>query len=105
MIFKSFFTFLDIPMATNVEVQVYSKTITLPDNKATLSAFAIPEPSPKNDYKYEWTLISGEISGVMENRQNQTLSLSQLEEGIYQFKVTVSGGNPPVIGEGTPLLL
>ena len=39
--------------------------------------------------------------GIMENRQNQSLSLSQLEEGIYQFKVTVSGGNPPVIGEGT----
>jgi len=52
---------------------------------------------------YEWSLISGpsmENAGSMENRQNQTLSLNDLQEGVYQFKVVVSGGNPPVEGEG-----
>ena len=38
--------------------------------------------------------------GIMENRQNQTLSVSQLEEGIYQFKVKVTGENPAIFGEG-----
>ena len=85
----------------HVEVQVYPKTITLPENKAVLTAYAIPEPDISNPYNYEWSLISGpEKAGVMENRQNQTLSLSQLQEGIYIFKVIVSGGNPPVHGQG-----
>ena len=83
-----------------VEVQVHSKTITLPENKATLSAFAIPEPKSPNSYNYEWNLITNQLSGVMENRENQTLSLSQLDEGTYQFKVSVSGGNPPIRGQG-----
>ena len=44
---------------TKVEVQVYSKNITLPQNKVTLSAFVIPEAKPPNSYKYEWNLITG----------------------------------------------
>ena len=88
------------PQIQQVEVQVHSKNITLPDNKATLSAYAIPEPA-NNEYSYEWTLISGPSdSGLMENRQMQTVSLKQLQEGTYQFKVVVSGGNPPVHGIG-----
>jgi hypothetical protein len=35
----------------------------------------------------------------MENSHAQTLSLSNLEEGTYQFKLIVSGGSPPVEGE------
>ena len=46
---------------TKVEVQVYSKNITLPQNKVTLSAFVIPEAKPPNSYKYEWNLITGII--------------------------------------------
>lgn len=85
-----------------IEVQVYSKTITLPENKAVLTAYAIPEPAQSNPYNYEWSLISSSTNdqGEMVNRQNQTLSLSSLQEGIYQFKVVVSGGNPSVYGEG-----
>ena len=41
-----------------------------------------------------------ENAGSMENRQNQTLSLNDLKEGVYQIKVIVTGGNPPVLGEG-----
>ena len=79
---------------------MYAKTITLPENKAVLRAFAIPEPVAPNSYNYEWSLITGPKGGIMENRQNQTLSLSQLQEGVYILKVVVSGGNPPVHGEG-----
>jgi hypothetical protein len=39
------------------------------------------------------------ILGTMENSHAQTLSLSNLEEGTYQFKLIVSGGSPPVEGE------
>ena len=46
---------------TKVEVQVYSKNITLPQNKVTLSAFVIPEAKPPNSYKYEWNLITGKL--------------------------------------------
>ena len=84
-------------------MQVYSKTITLPENKAVLTAFAIPESSATNPYNYEWSLISGpsmENAGSMENRQNQTLSLNDLQVGFYQLKVIVSGGSPPVHGVG-----
>jgi hypothetical protein len=43
----------------------------LPENKAVLTAFAIPEPAPTNPFNYEWSLISGpsmENAGNMENR-------------------------------------
>ena len=89
------------PIVTPIEVQVHSKNITLPENKATLSAYAIPEPDANDKYNYEWTLISGPSdSGLMENRQMQTVSLKQLQEGTYLFKVVVSGGNPEVHGLG-----
>ena len=89
------------PQVQSVEVQVYSKNITLPENKATLSAYAIPEPDSNNKYSYEWTLISGPSqSGLMENQNMQTVSLAQLQEGTYQFRVVVSGGNPEVHGIG-----
>ena len=93
----------------SIEVQVYSKNITLPENKgnssnfilATLSAYAIPEPEAENEYNYEWTMISGPSdSGLIENRQMRTVSLKQLQEGTYLFKVVVSGGNPEVRGVG-----
>ncbi len=88
------------PKPEKVEVQVYSQNITLPANKVMLTAYAIPEPVQSNIYNYEWTLISNNTGGVMENSHNQTLVLSQLIQGIYSFKVTVSGGNPPVLGQG-----
>ena len=66
-----------------------------------MSAYAIPEPEADNEYNYEWTLISGPSdSGLIENRQMRTVSLKQLQEGTYLFKVVVSGGNPEVRGVG-----
>ena len=71
--------------------------------ESSVTKITISEPAPTNHYNYEWSLISGpsmENAGSMENRQNQTLSLNDLQEGVYQFKVIVSGGNPSVHGEG-----
>ena len=66
-----------------------------------MSAYAIPEPEADNEYNYEWTMISGPSdSGLIENRQMRTVSLKQLQEGTYLFKVVVSGGNPEVRGVG-----
>ena len=46
-------------------------------------------------------MISGPSdSGLIENRQMRTVSLKQLQEGTYLFKVVVSGGNPEVRGVG-----
>jgi hypothetical protein len=84
----------------DVEVQVHSKNLTLPENKATLTAYAIPGPEPNDSYNYDWKLMSDQTTGLMENRQNQTVSLSQLQEGTYQFQVTVTGSHSTVHGVG-----
>ena len=90
-----------------VEVQVFvnPQTLTLPAHNATLTAYAIPEPEEDNPYNYEWSLISDQSDVVMENVQDNTLTLSLLEEGTYKFKVIVSGGHPPVHGIGFGLSL
>ncbi|XP_008933404.1 PREDICTED: dyslexia-associated protein KIAA0319 homolog, partial [Merops nubicus] len=51
-------------------------------------------------YIYEWSLIShpADYGGEMERRHSQALKLSHLSEGLYAFKVTVSGEN--AFGEG-----
>ena len=61
---------------TKVEVQVYSKNITLPQNKVTLSAFVIPEAKPPNSYKYEWNLITGIIIIVI-IKKNHVVAISR----------------------------
>jgi len=93
-----------------------SKTVRLPENEATLSAYTVPADDTgiiyclllwnvhynvkfNNDlghsYQYEWSLISktqGSGQTVSMNDQNgSTLKLSNLVEGLYTFKVTVTG--------------
>ena len=65
---------------TKVEVQVYSKNITLPQNKVTLSAFVIPEAKPPNSYKYEWNLITGNYKKIM------LLQFHEIFYIIYNFR-------------------
>ena len=60
---------------TKVEVQVYSKNITLPQNKVTLSAFVIPEAKPPNSYKYEWNLITGNY--YSNHKKNHVVAISR----------------------------
>lgn len=97
-------------------MSVLSKTLRLPENEATLSAYTVPADDtgiPRiimyylfvilkfvlfnigHSYQYEWSLISktqGSGQAVSMNDQNgSTLKLSHLVEGLYTFKVTVTG--------------
>ena len=79
----------------------------MPISTTTLTAYPIPEAPIDDPYSYEWALINEESgeggegkgrSGVMESKTDQQLKLSKLEEGIYKFKVTVVGSQPPSLG-------
>ena len=85
-----------------IAVSVASKSVQLPQNSASLTVFTSPEPGVSNPYKYEWKLISKvqtDQTAVEKNSKTQTLSLSNLVEGVYQFKVTVTANNPPGYGD------
>ncbi|NXM87309.1 K319L protein, partial [Oenanthe oenanthe] len=78
-----------------------SVEVTLPKNEVQLNAFVLPEPPPGTSYSYQWELIthpkdySGEMAGKPDS---QTLKLSKLTVGLYEFKVVVDGENAH--GEG-----
>ncbi|NWW53358.1 K319L protein, partial [Pedionomus torquatus] len=77
-----------------------SVEVTLPKNEVQLNAFVLPEPPPGTAYSYEWELITHpkDYSGEMEGKHSQTLKLSKLTVGLYEFKVVVDGENAR--GEG-----
>ncbi|NXU09646.1 K319L protein, partial [Pardalotus punctatus] len=77
-----------------------SVKVTLPKNEVQLNAFVLPEPPPRTTYSYEWELITHpkDYSGEMEGKHSQTLKLSKLTVGLYEFKVVVHGENAH--GEG-----
>ncbi|NXS59771.1 K319L protein, partial [Brachypteracias leptosomus] len=77
-----------------------SVEVTLPKNEVQLNAFVLPEPPPRTSYSYEWELITHpkDYSGEMEGKHSQTLKLSKLTVGLYEFKVVVDGENAH--GEG-----
>ena len=88
-----------------ITVQVNPKNITLPTNTATLTAFPLPDAPPGSPYSYEWKLIDDgktktgtQNAGEMFNSNQQQLKLSKLEEGRYEFKVTVTGSEPAPAG-------
>ncbi|KAL0275001.1 UNVERIFIED_CONTAM: hypothetical protein PYX00_002996 [Menopon gallinae] len=79
-------------------VSVVSKTVQLPEDEVTLSAYVVP-PGGEN-YVFNWILISqpkGGNSGTMTDKNGDSLKLSHLVEGVYQFNVTVSA--PGAYGE------
>ncbi|NWW13908.1 K319L protein, partial [Oreocharis arfaki] len=77
-----------------------SVEVTLPKNEVQLNAFVLPEPPPRTTYSYEWELITHpkDYSGEMAGKHSQTLKLSKLTVGLYEFKVIVDGENAH--GEG-----
>ncbi|NWV20139.1 K319L protein, partial [Origma solitaria] len=77
-----------------------SVEVTLPKNEVQLNAFVLPEPPLRTTYSYEWELITHpkDYSGEMEGKHSQTLKLSKLTVGLYEFKVVVNGENAH--GEG-----
>ncbi|KAG8588454.1 hypothetical protein GDO81_005983 [Engystomops pustulosus] len=77
-----------------------SVEVTLPKNAVQLNAFVLPEPPEGNAYTYDWMLITHptDYSGEMEGKRSQSLKLSKLTAGLYEFKVIVDGENSH--GEG-----
>ncbi|EDV96852.1 GH16502 [Drosophila grimshawi] len=93
---------LVVPPASKVEankitVSVMSKEVQLPEQEVTLAAFTVPEEETSGTkYKYLWTLISqpkGPMNGTISDQSNAKVKLSNLSEGLYTFKVTVTGDN------------
>lgn len=82
-------------------VSIVSKTVQLPDNEVTLAAYTIPdEKATMSHYNYVWTLVDqpkGGFTGNM-NQNGATVTLTDLTEGQYRFKVAVNGTT--VYGEG-----
>lgn len=85
------------PKMGHLSVSVVSKTVQLPDNKATLSAFPVPDEQTSGvAYNYSWSLISqpsGDNNGTMSDKTKSEIELTNLSEGLYRFKVVVSGKN------------
>lgn len=80
---------------SRLTVSVISKTVQLPTKEVTLSVYVIPdEQSSGNKYSYIWTLISqpiGDSNGTMTDQTKDKVKLSNLAEGLYKFKVAVTG--------------
>ncbi|NXR19438.1 K319L protein, partial [Cinclus mexicanus] len=76
-----------------------SVEVTLPKNEVQLNAFVLPEPPPGRA-SLGWELITHpkDYSGEMAGKHSQTLKLSKLTVGLYEFKVVVDGENAH--GEG-----
>lgn len=78
-----------------LSVSVVSKTVQLPDKKANLSAFLVPDEQTSGvPYNFSWSLISqpnNDVNGTMSDKTKSEIQLANLSEGLYQFKVVVSG--------------
>ncbi|EDX09633.1 GD13023 [Drosophila simulans] len=88
----------------DIVVSVMSKEVRLPEQEVTLAAFTVPdEQTSDTKYKYLWTLISqpkGPMNGTISDQSKSKVKLSNLSEGLYTFKVTVTGDNG-TFGEAT----
>lgn len=80
---------------TKLAVSVMSKEVQLPEKEVTLAAYTIPdEQSIGYPYKYLWTLITqpkGPMNGTISDQTKSKVKLSNLSEGLYTFKVSVTG--------------
>ncbi|XP_030385510.1 dyslexia-associated protein KIAA0319 [Scaptodrosophila lebanonensis] len=81
----------------DIVVSVMSKEVRLPEQEVTLAAFTVPdEQTSGTKYKYLWTLITqpkGPMNGTISDQSKPKVKLSNLSEGLYTFKVTVTGDN------------
>ncbi|KPJ18756.1 Dyslexia-associated protein KIAA0319 [Papilio machaon] len=85
----------------NLTVSILSKQVQLPDNEVTLAAYTIPdEKTTGSHYNYVWTLVDQPKDGFTGNmnQNGPSVTLTDLTEGQYRFKVTVNGTNS--YGEG-----
>ncbi|CAB3383148.1 Hypothetical predicted protein [Cloeon dipterum] len=81
------------PTEKHLTVSVMSKEIRLPEDKVDISAYTVPAEGLGEHYNYDWETVS-QPAGSKATKQNAAsskLSLAHLSEGLYQFKVTVTG--------------
>jgi dyslexia-associated protein KIAA0319-like protein len=81
------------PEKVSLKVTVESKNIQLPINQALLTAKVVPEDEKLN---YLWSLVDkpeNDKNGTITSVNNTTVRVSNLSEGLYRFKLTVSGEN------------
>ena len=79
------------------DVYVQEKRLILPNNETVLEAICTPlQPSEKGiSYKYDWTAEDWTIDDycpfvIVKGQDENKLILSNLEEGVHEFKVEVS---------------
>lgn len=85
-----------ITQSSSITVSVASKDVRLPEKEAVLSAYTIPEPTTDGDkYEYAWSLISQPTSsnGTISDQTKDRILLSNLSEGVYRFRVLVTGAH------------
>ena len=90
------------PVTAELSVSVESVTVQLPQSSASLTVLTSPEASPEHPFTYEWKLLRMPDKGqsAEENNKNtRTLSLSNLKEGVYEYKIIVRSSSPPGLGE------
>ncbi|XP_030644746.1 dyslexia-associated protein KIAA0319-like protein [Chanos chanos] len=70
-----------------------SVEVTLPRSEVELNAFVVPAPPKGTEYAFDWRLRTHpkDYSGEMEGKHSQTLKLSKLTVGLYEFEVIVDG--------------
>lgn len=94
--------FANEALQQSITVSVASKDVQLPEKEAVLSAYTIPDELTSGDkYDYAWSLISQPSSsnGTISDQTKDKIMLSNLSEGVYRFKVRVSGQQHGASGE------
>ncbi|XP_078271059.1 dyslexia-associated protein KIAA0319-like [Rhinoraja longicauda] len=68
--------------------------VTRSKDSVELNTFVVPAAFEESPYSYQWNLVSHPVDFeglIMEGQDSQTLKLSQLTDGLYVFRVSVSG--------------
>lgn len=81
------------PEKIKLQVSVESKNIQLPENEASLTAEVLPDTEK---YNFLWSLVDkpdNDKNGTITDQTRRTVKVSKLSEGLYRFKVAVTGAN------------
>jgi len=89
------------PSSLPIKITVYveNKTVTLPQSSVSLSV--VTSDDSNTNLKYVWESIELPDKGqsaIEKGAHNKTLVLSNLVEGVYLWKVTVTSSNPAGYG-------
>lgn len=83
------------PEKVKLEVTVESKNIQLPENEASLTA-NVENESENDKFSFLWSLVDkpeNDKNGTITDQTRKTVKVSNLSEGLYRFKLTVTGQN------------